>query len=207
MALHYRTQGIILRKYDVGEADRIFVVFTKDFGKLSLRAISERKISSKLRSGLELFYVSEMEFIQGKSYKTITDAIPLATHSILRSNLECMRAMQRFAELADELLKGEEQDKKLWTLFLEVFEVLNNPQLKERELDVLAYYFLWKLLAFAGYGPSLQSLEEKDKNTANFINMLLKSTSGTLSTIQLDNINEERLREISKIHLSEVLQN
>jgi hypothetical protein len=65
MATHYRTQGIILKTQDVGEADRVFTVFTKQFGKLRLRAVSERKITSKLRGGLELFYLSDIEFIQG----------------------------------------------------------------------------------------------------------------------------------------------
>ena len=63
MVVYYRTQGIILRKQDADEADRVFTIFTKDFGKLKLRAVSERKITSKLRGGLELFYLSEMEFI------------------------------------------------------------------------------------------------------------------------------------------------
>ncbi len=56
MFTHYRTQGIILKKEDRGEADRLFTIYTKDFGKLELLAKGERKIKSKLRGGLELFY-------------------------------------------------------------------------------------------------------------------------------------------------------
>jgi len=75
MFTHYRTEGFILKKIDRGEADRIFTVYTRDFGKLDLLAKAERKIKSKLRGGLELFYLSDIEFIQGKTHKTLTDTI------------------------------------------------------------------------------------------------------------------------------------
>jgi len=68
MFVHYRTQGLILKKEDQGEADLLFTIYTKDFGKLEILGRAIRKISSKLRSGAEIFYLSEVEFIQGKIY-------------------------------------------------------------------------------------------------------------------------------------------
>ena len=88
MFIHYRTQGFILKKIDRGEVDRIFTIYTKDFGKLELLAKAERKIQSKLRGGLELFYLSEIEFIQGKAHKTLTDAILIDNFKNLRGNLK-----------------------------------------------------------------------------------------------------------------------
>ncbi|MBI2098201.1 MAG: DNA repair protein RecO [Candidatus Wildermuthbacteria bacterium] len=207
MATHYRTQGIILRKQDIGEADRVFTVFTKDFGKLRLRAVSERKITSKLRGGLELFYLAEIEFIQGKVYKTITDAVCVCFYSGIRKNLERLRVMERFAQVADELLHGQEQDEEIWNLLQETLSVLNRPALKGRELKILAYYFLWNLLASAGYSPSLAQIVVKDPSIAEFIGVLLKSDSETLQDIDFRGINETRLREISQEHLSQILQN
>ncbi|KPJ55867.1 hypothetical protein AMJ49_06190, partial [Parcubacteria bacterium DG_74_2] len=64
-----------MKKIDQGEWDRIFIIYTRDFGKLKVLARAERKIKSKLRAGLELFYLSEIEFIQGKNYKTLTNAV------------------------------------------------------------------------------------------------------------------------------------
>ena len=207
MALHYRTQGIILRKRDMGEADRVFVVFTKDFGKLTLRAVSERKITSKLRGGLELFNLSELEFIQGKTHKTITDAALVNSYPCMRKSLERVRAMARFAEVADELLRGQERDDKIWNLFTESLFILDKPALREREIDVLAYYFLWKLLSLAGYSPLLKHVAVKDENIARFISVLLQSSGETLESMRLEGINEARLREISQEHLLKVLQN
>ena len=52
MAVHYRTNAIVFKKEDQSEADRIFTVFTHDFGKLDIRAKAIRKINSKLKNFL-----------------------------------------------------------------------------------------------------------------------------------------------------------
>jgi len=47
MFLKYRTQGLIFKKEERGEADQLFTVFTRDFGKLEVLGKAIRKISSK----------------------------------------------------------------------------------------------------------------------------------------------------------------
>lgn len=60
------TAGIILRRIDYGEADRIITFLTKDFGKIRAIAKGVRKQKSKLAGGIELFSVSELYLIKGK---------------------------------------------------------------------------------------------------------------------------------------------
>lgn len=207
MAIHFRTQGIILQKQDVGEADRVFTVFTKEFGKLKLWAISERKITSKLRGGLELFYLSEFEFIQGKMRKTIIDAVLIERYPLLRESFERMRMMQRFAQLANELIRGQEKDENIWQLFLKTFSLLNSSSLQTHNLNILVYYFLWNLLAFSGYTPSLEHIAARDPKIAEFIGLLLQAKSELLQYVDIRGINETLLREVSQEHLFKVLQN
>ncbi|MBU2635445.1 recombination protein O N-terminal domain-containing protein, partial [Patescibacteria group bacterium] len=59
MTVHYRTQSFILEKTDLREADQVFTIYAKDFGKLKILGKAIRKIKSKLRPGAELFYLSE----------------------------------------------------------------------------------------------------------------------------------------------------
>jgi len=75
---HYRTRGIILKEANRGEADRLFILYTKDFGKIEILGKGIRRINSKLRPGISFPSLSEIEFIQGKRYKTLTDASLLA---------------------------------------------------------------------------------------------------------------------------------
>ncbi len=150
MAVHYRTLGFIFKKTDRGEADQLFAIFTKNFGKLEILGKAIRKIKSKLRSGAGLFYFSEIEFIQGKTYRTLTDAISIEKFPGIIKNLEKLIIVAQIADVIDNLVNGEERDEKIWILLNEVFKRLNN--LKS---EIIYYYFLWNLLALLGYKINL----------------------------------------------------
>lgn len=151
MAVHYRTQGFILKKEDLREADQVFVVYTKDFGKLKILGKAIRKIKSKLRAGIDLFYLSEIEFIQGKNHKTLTEAIVIEKFKNIKQDLEKLKVAYQIAETGDNLIRGQEKDEKIWDLLIEVFEKLNNYTLSTTNYSLVYYYFVWNLLAILGY--------------------------------------------------------
>jgi DNA repair protein RecO (recombination protein O) len=155
MFQYYRTRGIILKKTDRGEADRIFVVYTQDFGKLEILGKAIRKIKSKLRGGMELFYLSEIEFIQGKTYKTLTNAILIENFPNIKKDLERLTITYKISEVLDNLIKGQEPDEKIWHLLTETFQKLNTLHLTSFTLHLIYYYFLWNLLSILGYQPGL----------------------------------------------------
>lgn len=159
MAVHYRTKGFILKQNDFGEADRFFSIFTKDFGKLEVSAKAIRKIKSKLRSGAQLFWLSEIEFIQGKKQKTLTDAVSIQSFVNIKKDPTRLNIAFQIAELFDKLIKEQEKDENLWNLVNEVFNTLNTWKLKagvsENKLKIIYYYFFWKLFSILGYQPEL----------------------------------------------------
>ncbi|MCX6760551.1 MAG: DNA repair protein RecO [Candidatus Nealsonbacteria bacterium] len=147
---HYRTSGFILKKNDRGEANRIFTVYTKDFGKLDLLARAERKITSKLRGGLELFYFSEIEFIQGKHYKTLIDAVLIDSFKSLKKDLKTLSVLSKISEVFDSLVREADPDEKIWNLLMEVFKKLNSTR-----PEIVYYYFFWNFITTLGYRPEL----------------------------------------------------
>lgn len=161
MAIHYRTLGIVLKKENRGEADQLFTVYTKEFGKIEILGKAIRKIKSKLRAGMELFYFSEIEFIQGKTHKTLTDVFLIDKFSNLRSDLNRLRLAYRISEVFDKLILGQESDKKIWLLLIETFKNLNNWKvgyslgIENWKLKIIYYYFFWNLLVILGYQPEL----------------------------------------------------
>ncbi|PIQ05769.1 MAG: DNA repair protein RecO [Candidatus Nealsonbacteria bacterium CG18_big_fil_WC_8_21_14_2_50_37_10] len=155
MFVHYRTTGLIFKKDDRGETDQLFTIYTKDFGKLEILGKAVRKISSKLRSGAELFYLSEIEFIQGKAHKTLTDAILIKKFSNLRKDLKTLSVAYKISGILDNLIKGQEPDEKIWQLILEVFKKLDTLHLTPFTLYLIYYYFLWNLFSILGYQPEL----------------------------------------------------
>jgi DNA repair protein RecO (recombination protein O) len=155
MFRHYRTNVFILKKTDRGEADRIFTIYTKDFGKLEILGKAIRKISSKLRAGAEPFYLSEIEFIQGKTHKTLTDAISIDNFPVLRKDLERVPIAYRISEVLDNLIKGQEPDEKIWKLLYGTLQKFNTLNLAPKTYNLIYYYFLWNLLSISGYRPEI----------------------------------------------------
>jgi DNA repair protein RecO (recombination protein O) len=151
----YRTKGIIIKKEDRGEADQFLTIYTKDFGKLEIAGKGIRKITSKLRSGADIFYLSEIEFIQGRAYKTLTDAILLEKFRNLRKDLKRLALTYLVSDVLDVLIKGQEPDEKNWQLIGEVFKKLDNLQFKIYNIQLIYHYFIWNLFSLLGYKPEL----------------------------------------------------
>jgi len=170
MFIHYRTRGFIIKKNDRGEASQVFTVFTEDFGKLKFLAKAVRKIKSKLRGGLKLFSLSEIEFIQGKAYKTLTDTKTRENFDKIPKSLIRLKIAYKIAEVSDKLLREEEKDQQIWNLFSETFQRLNSGSrlpylphqilaggLPDRQASgfTIYYYFFWNLIDLIGYRPSV----------------------------------------------------
>lgn len=151
---HYRTQGIFLKKNDRGEADQLLTIFTEKFGKIEVVAKSIRKITSKLRSGADVFYCSELEFVQGKNCKIITDVAVIDKMENLRKNFQRLTMAVSMAEMLDRFVSKEEKDEKIWQLTFEIFQKLNYQPLTTN-YQLIYHYFLWNLLTILGYSPEL----------------------------------------------------
>lgn len=156
MFLRYRTRGIVLKKQDRGEANQLLTIYTRDFGRLEVLAKGVRKIVSKLRASAELFYLSEIEFIQGKTHKTLTDAVLIDKFALVRSDLVKLRIAHKVADDVCNFIHGQEADPKLWRLLTETFQRLESMSKARLLTDRLVYYFFfWNLVSVLGYEPEI----------------------------------------------------
>lgn len=145
----YNTQGIILKATDLGQLDRLLSIYSRSYGKISVRAISARKKESKLRGYLEPFAYANFLLAKSKTIEILTDVEPLDNFSYLHKNLESLAYAYYFSELIDKLVVAPERDDNLWRLILRVFQVLNQ---KQTDLPKIKNLFEQKLLEFLGHG-------------------------------------------------------
>lgn len=160
MTTKYKTQAIIFKKNNINESDRVFSIFTNNFGRLNIFAKAIRKITSKLRSGIDTFYLSEIEFIQGKNKKTLTDAIIIEKFSNISKSLEKNKVALDIGEFLDNYIKGEEKDQGLFDLLSTTFHNLNDEELKGEKCSLVYYYFLWNAISLLGYHSEVKSCAE-----------------------------------------------
>ena len=156
MTIRYGTKAFVFKKSDRNESDRLFSVFTSDFGRLDIFAKAIRKNISKLRSGIDIFFMSEIEFIQGKKRKTLTDANVIEKFKNISKNLNKFEVANKIGQFLDNFIKGEEKDENMFNLVNEMFIKLNNHPIGVKSYSLIYYYFLLNALSLLGYHPEVQ---------------------------------------------------
>jgi DNA repair protein RecO (recombination protein O) len=69
-----KTKGIVLRRFNLNEADQIVTVLTEDEGKVSLLAKGSRRLKSKFCGRLEPFYHVSLNYFQGRELGHLDEA-------------------------------------------------------------------------------------------------------------------------------------
>ena len=102
MTRSYKTEVIVLKRINFGEADRLVTVFSKSHGKQRLVAKGIRKITSRKKGHLELFTQVQLQVAKGKNLDLITEAATVNSFPKLRHNLNRVRIAYLLAELVDQ---------------------------------------------------------------------------------------------------------
>ncbi len=155
MFTHYYTQGIVLAEINSRDADSIFVLYSKDFGKISMLGRSIRKNSAKLRAKMSLFSLVEIGFVAGKSGNTLTDVESVESFSVAKKNLAKLSLFYRMAETVLSLAIEEEKDENVFCLLRESFKKIATVDFSAQELKFFYCFFAFQLLRQLGYNPRL----------------------------------------------------
>lgn len=131
MSHFLRTQAIILRRTNYGEADKIINFLTTD-GQLSAVARGIRKAGSKLAGALEPFSIVELVLVKtrGDLYR-ITSANLLAHFDQIIASYERLELGYYFMKVASRL--SQDLDGDYWFVILkQTLEALNQPTVDMR---------------------------------------------------------------------------
>lgn len=153
MIEEYKTEGFIFKKEDRQEADKVFSIFTKDFGRIEVVGKAIRKINSKLRANIEIFSLSKIEFVQGKNKKTLTDAILVKSFKNVKAVPEKLEIAYKISNILDRHIRGQEKDDNIFDLIIDVFDKLNEIIIGKQ--DLVYFYFIWNFISTLGYSPEL----------------------------------------------------
>lgn len=149
----FRTEGIILKRRDFGEADRLLTILTPAHGKLDVIAKGARKPAGTRTGHVELFTRADMLVSRGRDLDILTQVEMVAPFLPLREDLQRGAYASYVAELLDRFTAAahEEDDAALFDLLDDTFERLStddDPRLAVR-------YYEMRLLDQTGFRPEL----------------------------------------------------
>lgn len=146
-----RTEGVILRRRDFGETDRILTIFTRKMGRVGVIARGVRNPRSRKAGHLEPFMRSMLLIARGKNLHILTQAEVIDGYENLRNTLVGIGYGSYVVELLDAFTYEEGAHLSLYKLLTSTLQRLNRG---DPPLLVLRYYDM-RLLDEVGFRPEL----------------------------------------------------
>ncbi len=164
----YKTEGIVIRRRNIGEADKILTVFTRNAGKLQVKAKGVRRITSRRSSHVELLNYATLTLYKGERMPILTEALVLEDYEGLKKNLTRVWAAYHICELVEGLCPENQEHEDIFELLKETLTKLSF----EKQLKPLIREFEVKLLTLLGYWQEREGSDEL--NTQALIEELLE---------------------------------
>ena len=148
----YREQGVVLRTWKLGEADRIVVLLTQGEGKVRAVAKGVRKTKSRFGGRLEPFSHVDLSLYRGRELDIVTQAEVITPFRALREDYDRVVAGTAMLEAVDQVAQEREAAIRLYLLLVRALRALDGGP---RDPSVVLDAFLLKLMALEGYRPAL----------------------------------------------------
>lgn len=148
---NFKTEAIILATTDVFDADRSYLLFTREYGKLRARGKGVRRPTSRLTGHLLPFLPTQLELVPAGGWHLITQAHIVERGVYPENSIDYLRQAELLAEGIDRLLEEGTSHPHLYDGLVYSLERLREGR---HPLLVVAEYFL-KCMVTMGYHPEL----------------------------------------------------
>jgi DNA repair protein RecO (recombination protein O) len=154
MARHrlYRTPAIVLKRMDLGEADRIVTFYSRDVGKLRAVARGVRKSTSRSAGHLEPFTLTDVLFAVGRELDVVSQADTLESFRHIREDLVLSTHAYYLAEVVDLLTEDRMENRAVFDVLADSFRQLS----RQTNIRLVLIAFHLRLLDALGYRPELR---------------------------------------------------
>lgn len=176
----FKEVGIILKRRNSGEADRILTVLTESNGKIKVKAPSVRKILSRRSSHVELLNLVVLTLYRKSlpSLPILTEADSIERFSAIKKDLSRIGFAYYMCELVSSLCPLNQENR-------EVFFLLRDTlfSLRKGNYNSLILYFEKRLLSSLGFWKEANLLESQ--NSKEVIEGLLERKLTTVRVLPL----------------------
>jgi len=219
--MEYKYTGIVLNKKDIGEADRLYNIYTLEQGKITVVARSVRKSKSKLAGKLENFYLIDFTVMKNRGMGNVASSIVENDFPHLHSNFDILKKVFESIRIFSRPLKDEERDLEIFKLLLEYLETMDklaknkNTVKAIKRSNLIEQGFIFKFLDLLGYKIEASKCIESGGNLSeknNFFNysqggmVCSKYAQGMENTMAVSNNSIKIMRIFFQNNLSSLLK-
>ncbi len=180
--MHIKTDGLVIKEQNIGEADRLITILTRESGLIRAFVRGAKNIKSKNLSSTQLLCYSHFTIYRTKDSYIVDNAEPIEVFFDLRNDIENLSLALYFAEVAAELSPQEDDAQEFLRLLLNSLHLLCK---KKRNPVIIKSAFELRMLSAAGYMPDLLACCECGAFESD--TMYFNIQNGTLSCFECKN--------------------
>lgn len=147
----YSVEALILSVRDMGEADRLAVVFSRDLGKISAAAYGARRPRSRLAGTIQSFAHVELSLLPGRNLDSIGQCEVRRSFRELREDMGLMTYAAFLTELTGELWPERSPEPSAFAVLYGALSLMS-----QRNPRLVSLAGAWQLLALAGFHPEYE---------------------------------------------------
>ncbi len=201
----FKTEGIILKRRNLGEADRILTVFSLQKGKISVLAKGVRRITSRRSGNVELLNRVSMYLHPAKTFLILTEASSLNTFQKIKSDLTLSTYAYHIIELIDKLTAENQENRNLYE---HLVEVLRRLERKPRQILIRAFEV--KILSVLGFidfsSKTYISTLGVSAQTGKLLGYLIITSWDEVEKMDINENQAMELENVLRYHLERVIE-
>lgn len=193
------TEGIVIRRSNFGEADRMLTVLTPFKGKMKVVAKGVRRITSRRAGNVELLNNVKLHIFMGIGMPILTEAESLNTYPKIKSDLILSSYGSYIAELVERLTAENQPAPEVYKLVVDILNLLeSNP----RQIFIRAFEV--KLLDYLGFW-SLNNIQA-DTQSKNFLSQLQHRGWHDIDFLKINNQQAMDIERILRYYIERILE-
>lgn len=150
-----KTDGLVIRELQVGEADKILTLLTPEHGKLSVSGKGVASLRSRHMTSVQPFSYSSFVLRRTKKYFYIADSDMIECFFNIRYDVERLALANYMCDVACDVALEDSDESELLRLMLNTLYALANRDSIPQELLRSAFQF--RVAVQSGYMPQLDA--------------------------------------------------
>lgn len=154
---NYLTDAISVKSYDLSEADKIVVMYSKDKGIIRCVAKGAKKLKCKIGGCTDLLIANKIMLYKGKSLDRICQAQAINSFNNIRTDMNKMLFSMYISEIVTQF--GTENDpnsEQIYDLFYKALAKISSSKTQE-EIMLAVMRFQLKIMQICGYALQLDT--------------------------------------------------
>jgi DNA repair protein RecO len=147
----YHTHGFILSSRNMGEANKMLSIYTREMGLVHAFVQGVRFHRSKLRFTLQDFSYVNVDLVRGRELWRVTSARHISSFPLARTSTPALILMTRVSKLLERLCAGESSNENIFDDFIQALYFLDGDNISSSSREALELHLVLRIMNSLGY--------------------------------------------------------